>query len=306
MNSTLAARPHTVGAMSSSSLHTDYIMKILDEIENEATSSQHKSKVPEKNYLKENCKRLRDIQAKAKQKSAEKLPLQPIRALNKYSNVQPKISTVFNAHCTKDKFDIRQRGDVGLPRTAGPYRTQAPLSPCLSAKSDNHRSLHHYKSLPQLNPTRESNKVSEHSSNARRREEEDFLYHKSSQDHSSLRNKEKCDTKSEAKHRPGQIPSYLTERKKQWELERERQLKLIEEASIPAGHTLLPDEERLETLELLKKNHEELLQSLASLPVRNDTLRLQHYKDDLEHQLAKVEEGIKIFSKPKVLIKNET
>lgn len=47
----------------------------------------------------------------------------------------------------------------------------------------------------------------------------------------------------------------LTERKKQWELERERQLKAIEEASIPTGHTLLPDEERLETLELLKKSN---------------------------------------------------
>lgn len=53
-------------------------------------------------------------------------------------------------------------------------------------------------------------------------------------------------------------------------------------------------------------DQDELLQSLASLPVRNDTLRLQQYKDDLEHQLAKIEEGIKIFSRPKVLIKNDS
>lgn len=46
----------------------------------------------------------------------------------------------------------------------------------------------------------------------------------------------------------------LTERKKQWELERERQLKLMEEANIPPGHILLPDDERIETLELLKKS----------------------------------------------------
>ncbi|GBM43040.1 hypothetical protein AVEN_234095-1, partial [Araneus ventricosus] len=60
--------------------------------------------------------------------------------------------------------------------------------------------------------------------------------------------------KPEVPHRLGQIPNYLTERKKQWELERERQLKLREEASIPKGYTLLPDEERIETLELLKKS----------------------------------------------------
>ncbi|CAL1280317.1 unnamed protein product [Larinioides sclopetarius] len=112
--------------------------------------------------------------------------------------------------------------------------------------------------------------------------------------------------KPEVPHRLGQIPNYLTERKKQWELERERQLKLREAASIPKGYTLLPDEERIETLELLKKNHDEILQSLAVLPVRNDTIRLRSYKEELERQLAKVEEGIKIFSRPKVLIKNDT
>lgn len=54
------------------------------------------SEIFQKNHLKENFKRLKDIQAKAKQKSAEKQPLKPLKALNKYSQVQPKVSEVFN------------------------------------------------------------------------------------------------------------------------------------------------------------------------------------------------------------------
>ena len=42
---------------------------------------------------------------------------------------------------------------------------------------------------------------------------------------------------------------------------------------------------------------------MASLPIRTDTLRLRTVKQELENQLAEIEEAIKIFSRPKVFVK---
>ena len=42
---------------------------------------------------------------------------------------------------------------------------------------------------------------------------------------------------------------------------------------------------------------------LNSLPIRNDTFRLQTTKTDMEKKLAQLDEAIKIFSKPKVFVK---
>ncbi|XP_035231140.1 enkurin domain-containing protein 1-like isoform X2 [Stegodyphus dumicola] len=288
-------RPHTVGSMPKSYVPSNFIMKLIKDIENEATTPTVKTKPVQKNYLKENLKRLKEIEASAKLKNMEKQPLQPVKVINKYGQVPSKISTTINAPNCKGEISSSLK-------TVGPVRSQPPLSPCLSSRSDGCRSLQTCKSLPQLNCAQDNIEVTEkfHSG------EEELHCEKSSHNIACSRSKHKAESKSEAKHRLGHIPTYLTERKKQWELEKEKQIKLMEEASIPPGHTLLPDEERLETLELLKKNEEELIRSLCALPVRNDTIRLRNYKEELERQLAKVEEGIKIFSRPKVLIKNDT
>ncbi|KFM65110.1 hypothetical protein X975_10091, partial [Stegodyphus mimosarum] len=68
------------------------------------------------------------------------------------------------------------------------------------------------------------------------------------------------------------------------------------------GHTSLHDGDSLETVELLQENEEELIQSL----IRKDTILLRKLNKELERQLAEIEEGIKIFSEPKVLKKNDT
>lgn len=39
------------------------------------------------------------------------------------------------------------------------------------------------------------------------------------------------------------------------------------------------------------------------LPIRTDTLRSQKRKMEIEKQLAKLEEAIKVFSRPKVFVK---
>ena len=47
----------------------------------------------------------------------------------------------------------------------------------------------------------------------------------------------------------------------------------------------------------------ELLDELSSMPIRNDTRRIRTKRDDVEQQLNKVDEAIKIFSRNKVFVK---
>jgi hypothetical protein len=39
------------------------------------------------------------------------------------------------------------------------------------------------------------------------------------------------------------------------------------------------------------------------MPVRTDTLKMRNRKIELERNLNKIEEGIKVFSRPKVYVK---
>lgn len=104
-------------------------------------------------------------------------------------------------------------------------------------------------------------------------------------------------------HQLGEIPKYLIQR--QYDL-KEQELKQKQEEkdpSIPPGHMILSQEERLSTLEKFKKNKDELLREYIHLPVCCDTLRARKRKETLEQELAKMDEGIEIFSKHRVLIK---
>lgn len=42
---------------------------------------------------------------------------------------------------------------------------------------------------------------------------------------------------------------------------------------------------------------------MNSLPIRNDTFRIQSTKSEMEKRLIQLDEAIKIFSKPKVFVK---
>lgn len=104
----------------------------------------------------------------------------------------------------------------------------------------------------------------------------------------------------------GQVPQYLEERKEQWRREEEEKRRSIPDPSIPAGHTLMPERERQETLESLKETHRSLVSELLSLPVRADSLGVRSRRAQLDRRLSEVEEAIKIFSRDKVYIKTDS
>ncbi|KAJ8681039.1 hypothetical protein QAD02_016826 [Eretmocerus hayati] len=109
-------------------------------------------------------------------------------------------------------------------------------------------------------------------------------------------------TPSQPSHRIGVVPKYIKERKQV--LEKEQSAKASAKLSdCPTGHVPLPDNERRETLGMLRKNYHDYVDELNALPIRTDTLKSQKRKMEIEKQLAKLEEAIKVFTRPKVFVR---
>ncbi|NXF88305.1 ENKD1 protein, partial [Eubucco bourcierii] len=101
----------------------------------------------------------------------------------------------------------------------------------------------------------------------------------------------------------GHVPQYLLQRKELWRRQQEEQLRNLPDPDTPPGHTMMPEGQRLETLNNLKQSQEQLVKELVMLPVHADTLSMQKRRVELERNLSQLEEAIKIFSRPKVFIK---
>ncbi|CAK9800052.1 Enkurin domain-containing protein 1 [Anthophora quadrimaculata] len=106
-------------------------------------------------------------------------------------------------------------------------------------------------------------------------------------------------------YRLGIVPKYIKNRKETQEKAQKAKAEEID-SKCPNGHVPLPDSERKETLRILRKNYQDYVNELNMLPIKVDTLRAQQRKIEIEKQLNKLEEGIKVFSRPKVYVKMNT
>lgn len=104
----------------------------------------------------------------------------------------------------------------------------------------------------------------------------------------------------------GQVPKYIEDRKEQWRREEEERMRNAPDPSAPPGHTLMPESERQQTLKSLKEAHRSLVTELLSLPLKADNLSIQTRKAHLDCKLSELEEAIKIFSREKVYVKNDS
>lgn len=71
---------------------------------------------------------------------------------------------------------------------------------------------------------------------------------------------------------------------------------------LPEGMRLLSEEERVETLLALQRNKGEVQKAMQALPLRIETHSQIRWRDDLERRMREVDKGIKVFSRPKVLV----
>ena len=107
-----------------------------------------------------------------------------------------------------------------------------------------------------------------------------------------------------AKRDYGRVPDYLVERKLEL-LERERLRREKEElAHIPPGMRVLPEDERLRTLEILAENRADVETKLLALPIAKDGTPVVHRrKAELEARMAEIEDAQRIFGRSTVLVR---
>jgi len=116
---------------------------------------------------------------------------------------------------------------------------------------------------------------------------------------------EKKKKEEKDKYQAGVIPPYLQSRVAQWKAEEKERIANLPDPTVPEGHTVMPRQEKEETLNVLVKSRDQLLTKLRDLPLRNDTLRLHNTRIHLENKIAEIEDAVKIFSRPRVFIKQE-
>jgi hypothetical protein len=104
----------------------------------------------------------------------------------------------------------------------------------------------------------------------------------------------------------GKVPEYLETRKAMWKVEEAARQKEAEiKAACPPGHRMLPEEERTETLTLVTTSLDAAKKDLLAMPLRIEIPSALRRKADLEAKIAKLEDAVKIFSRPRVFVKLE-
>jgi hypothetical protein len=100
----------------------------------------------------------------------------------------------------------------------------------------------------------------------------------------------------------GAIPAYLVGRKKELEEAQEQARLARAPPSAPPGQRLVPEEERLATLDRLRCRMRELEGELARLPLTMRSLLSQQKRSAIEQGMEEVENAIRTFSKQKVFV----
>jgi len=73
----------------------------------------------------------------------------------------------------------------------------------------------------------------------------------------------------------------------------------------PPGMTLMPEDERLETLRVLRATLDDVKSQLQRLPLTIETPSQIRRKNALEAKFKEVEDAVKIFSRPKVFVRED-
>ncbi|KAM8799311.1 enkurin domain-containing protein 1 [Eudromia elegans] len=258
-----------------------------------------------KDHEKENVRRIKEIQKKCKEKerAREHSQPKPVKALwksQKYDNVESKV-----------KAKLQESSPPPIPEAlkflraysrCGPgIKPCKPLSPNLGRVGAAAEAPEAGGAEAQVQGEGRSVDFIKHNAlNAKR---------------APLRRSQSLQTLAELlqqKHREqeeynskqkGHVPQYLLQRKELWRRQLEEQQRNLPDPDTPPGHTLMPEEQRLETLSNLQHSQEQLVKDLVMLPVRADTLSLQKRRVELERKLSQIEEALKIFTRPKVFIK---
>lgn len=100
--------------------------------------------------------------------------------------------------------------------------------------------------------------------------------------------------------RLGHVPRYLQHRKAELEAAKRASLaekeRLEQEAKIPPGYRLVPEEEKMKTIEEANQRLKELEVALRKIPIRFDTQNIRQKREKIEEEMDELEQTKKKFS----------
>lgn len=273
------------------------ISSLLEGLNINISQVSYRCRPTPKNYVQQNVKRMREIQSTVRKKNADSSkPMKALWKSGQYENVSSKV--------TKE-----------LQKTPLPPRPQSANYLRAHSKSGFYSPI---ASRPQTAETRSKSVMSNTDDNDLKliRRDIDFVKlngmtakkmpMKRSPSLTALDDLKKKHDENEKNYQKGVVPNYLKERQKQWKVEVENYIASLPDPEMPVGHRQLSDGERKETLKKLDESRTAIQNTMSSLPIRSDTVRLQKQKAELNKQHAEIEEAIKIFERPKVFVKLDT
>lgn len=256
-----------------------------------------RSCVDEKNYLRENVQKMRQVQKKNKSLEEEKqIPIKPLWKSKRYENVESRIghytdteSNNVNRPFSASFLKAHSRSGPSVQDSSRPFtpkEVSKKVSVPPAAVACEFKPIRHNYDFVKVNGKSAKctpctkNPEAEALESLSKKREEDFQ-----------------------RHKYGELPKYLQNRREQWKKEEEERIANTPDASLPPGHKMMPEDERLQTLQVLQNNEKELVKKLSALPLRNDTFWVRSQKIELEKQLKETEEALKIFTRSKVFVK---
>ncbi|XP_060131971.1 enkurin domain-containing protein 1 isoform X2 [Zootoca vivipara] len=257
-----------------------------------------------KDYEKENLRRMREIQRKCREKeqARELSQPKPVKALwksQKYESVESKVKAKLQESPSPPNPEHQRylraysRCGAGICPRRSPSPNPVQSGATAAAESQNG-------SVKNQEEGQGVDFVSHNAQNAKRAQ---LRRSRTLQSLTEVLEQKRKDQEEYNAKQKGHVPRYLIERKDHWRKEAEERQRNMPDPSMPPGHAMMPESQRLETLNDLKQSQERFLKDLLLLPVRTDTLSGQNRRATLENKLSQIEEALKIFSRPKVFIK---
>ncbi len=111
--------------------------------------------------------------------------------------------------------------------------------------------------------------------------------------------------RSPPRHEAGRLPGYLVARKASLERADALRAQQALDPSCPPGHTLVPDADRIRTLNMHEARLAALMAEVRALSITADTARARAHRADLEARISQTEDAVRFFSRSKVYVKTD-
>ncbi|KAI9348622.1 calmodulin-binding-domain-containing protein [Obelidium mucronatum] len=237
-----------------------------------------------KDHLKENYKKLKELQSKKRVEEQEKSkpPPAPFK-LKQFEAVKSKLST--HRPSSSNASDAAS-DSYSRPSTANSCGPRS-FSLASNASSATRRNFIQLNALKAKDP---------------QYYKKDHVAPASESGHSVFSGSSTATARST---KMGELPKYLVDRKLEWAEREQQRLEALKKECIPKGMKLLPDEERLETLAFLEETQQKLLNELSQFGLIVETTKLKNKRSMLENKLNEIEEAIGVFSRKKVYVNED-